>query len=448
MALTGKRTYVGFGFGPIQAGLFLYEAFNSGAFGRLVVAEVQPEVVTAVRRSGGYFDLNIAGTNRVEKVRVGPVEIENPLVAPDRKRLVAAITAATEIGTAVPTISHYVSAGPDSLHRLLAEGLRQKGIIGGPRAVIYTAENHNQAAEMLAAKVLAEIPEKDHTCAQARVQFLNTVIGKMSGVISDPKEIERQGLAPITPEKGRAFLVEAFNHILITKIQFGRQGEGPPFRTGMACFEERKDLRPFAEAKFYGHNATHALAAYIGRVKGVRQMAEVRTLPGVLPCLRAACIEEAGAALIMRYQNQAPPFTPAGYRRYADNFLTRMFNPYLRDTVERVGQDPKRKLGWHDRLIGTMRLVLQEGLKPYRYALGAAAALTVLEPAILEIGSSIVEEEKGKSLDMLEALLSPLWQEASPDPEEQKLILDLIEDGRQRLKYWLETPAQELEDLF
>ena len=27
MALTGHRTFVGFGFGAIQAGLFLYEAF-------------------------------------------------------------------------------------------------------------------------------------------------------------------------------------------------------------------------------------------------------------------------------------------------------------------------------------------------------------------------------------------------------------------------------------
>ncbi len=41
MTLTGNRTYVGFGFGAIQAGLFLYEAFQSGNFGRLVVAEEQ-----------------------------------------------------------------------------------------------------------------------------------------------------------------------------------------------------------------------------------------------------------------------------------------------------------------------------------------------------------------------------------------------------------------------
>ena len=45
MALTGTRTYVGFGFGAIQAGLFLYEAYRSGNFARLVVAEVLPDLV-------------------------------------------------------------------------------------------------------------------------------------------------------------------------------------------------------------------------------------------------------------------------------------------------------------------------------------------------------------------------------------------------------------------
>jgi hypothetical protein len=46
-------TFVGFGFGPIQAGLFLAEAFQlSGAFHRLVVAEVVPAVVAAVRAAG------------------------------------------------------------------------------------------------------------------------------------------------------------------------------------------------------------------------------------------------------------------------------------------------------------------------------------------------------------------------------------------------------------
>ena len=78
MALVGDRTFVGFGFGPIQAGLFLYEAFHAGTFRRLVVAEVMPEVVAALRRAKGLFSVNIAHSNRVEAATVGPVEPEDP----------------------------------------------------------------------------------------------------------------------------------------------------------------------------------------------------------------------------------------------------------------------------------------------------------------------------------------------------------------------------------
>jgi mannitol-1-phosphate/altronate dehydrogenase len=51
-----------------------------------------------------------------------------------------------------------------------------------------------------------------------------------------------------------------------------------------------------------------------------------------------------------------------------------MVNPHLRDAVDRVIRDPQRKLGWDDRLIGTLRLVRQFGGQPRLYALGAAAA--------------------------------------------------------------------------
>ena len=156
MALTGARTYVGFGFGAIQAGLFLYEAYRSGNFGRLVVAEVLPDLVSNLRRAGGYYTLNIAHRDRIEPVRVGPVEINDPSVAADRKRQVAALVEAQEIGTAIPSVTFYQSAGPGSLHRLLAEGLRRKAASDGPAAVVYAAENHNHAAEILEAAALED----------------------------------------------------------------------------------------------------------------------------------------------------------------------------------------------------------------------------------------------------------------------------------------------------
>jgi len=436
MSLNGTRTYVGFGFGAIQAGLFLYEAFGSGAFGRLVVAEVLPDVVAAVQRAHGLFYVNIAHLDRVEHAEVGPAEIEDPAAEADRQRLVEAVAEAEEIGTAVPSVKFYVSDGPGSIHRLLAEGLRRKAAGGGPRAVVYAAENHNHAAEILEASVLDEIPQNERAPVRSRVRFLNTVIGKMSGVVSDPAEVQAQGLATITPKDRRAFLVEAFNRILISQIRFEETEAEPPFRRGICVFEEKPGLLPFEEAKLYGHNATHALAAYLGAIRGVQRIADLREMPGILPFLRAAFIEESGEALIRKHAGLDPLFTPAGYRTYADDLLARMTNPYLKDTVERVGRDPQRKLGWDDRLVGTMRVALRQGVEPHRYALGAAAALAMLDPSILETDTPAT------------ALLNPLWQGASPEQQEKEAMLALVDAGRRRLRHWRESGFPDLELFF
>jgi hypothetical protein len=68
-----------------------------------------------------------------------------------------------------------------------------------------------------------------------------------------------------------------------------------------------------------------------------------------------------------------------------------MVNPFLADTIERAARDPIRKLGWDDRLIGTIRLGREEGIPMPSYAMGAAAALAELDPAVMTIGPSAVE---------------------------------------------------------
>jgi mannitol-1-phosphate 5-dehydrogenase len=413
----------------------LYEAYRSGNFGRLVVAEVLPDLVANLRQAKGYYSLNIAHADRVEFLRIGPVEINDPAVAADRERQVAAVAEAQEIGTAIPSVTYYQSAGSGSLHRILAAGLRRKVASNGPAAVVYAAENHNHAAEILEEAVLKEIPPAEHQAIRKQVQFLNTVIGKMSGVKSDPEAIQAHGLVTITPQEHRAFLVEAFNRILISTIQIGAEPEGQ-FRRGIEVFEEKPDLLPFEEAKLYGHNATHALAAYVGALTGARHMADLTDIPGVLAFLRAAFLQESGQALIRKHAGVDPLFTREGYEHYADDLLARMTNPYLLDTIERVGRDPARKLGWNDRLVGTMRVALDQGVEPQRYAFGAAAALVALD-------RSILEQDRPA-----EALLAPLWRGASPPRGEIEAVFDWIEGGLQKLRAWRARGGGELEHYF
>ena len=417
-------TYVGFGLGAIQTGLFLYEAMASKAFDRLVVAEVIPEVVSQVRENRGFVDLNIAHAGGIEKAHIGPVELYDPADAADRQRLVEALAEAHEIGTAVPGVKFYTSPGAESLARILAQGLQVKVEKNGPRAVIYTAENHNRAAEILQEQVLAQLDYSIYEAIAQKVGFLNTVIGKMSGVITDRNEIESFGLIPMFPGSQRAFVVEDFNRILISQVAFADNDREPPFQRGISSFIEKDNLLPFEEAKLYGHNATHAVAGYLAKLLGLQRIAEIPSIPGLLEFLRIAFTEESGKALVQRYAGLDPLFTPEGYAGYAADLLRRMTNPWLSDTVERVGRDVERKLAWDDRLVGTLRLCMAEGVVPQRYALGTAAALVSLYPRLLD------------AAEAAEPYLSRLWGSTPRDPGEESQVLALIDTGLARLRSW------------
>ncbi len=399
------RTFVGFGFGAIQAGLFVYEAWRSGNFGRLVVAEVVPAMVEGMRRNGGRYALNVATPSGIEAHEIGPVEILNPLDETDRQVLIRAVAEADEIATALPSVAFYGTGKPGDVLDILTVGLREKKRDPGlPAAVIYTAENHNHAAEILAAALAASLGSD---LASSHVQALNTVIGKMSGVVVDAAQIKEQGLVAVAPNMSRAFLVEAFNRILITRI--GLSG----FQRGIEVFEEKADLLPFEEAKLYGHNATHALIGYLLREKGGVTMAEATRVPELLTLAREAFLLESGEALCRKYRGVDSLFTQAGFAAYVEDLLVRMTNPFLQDAVERVTRDTRRKLGWDDRLIGTLRLALGQGIQPDRYARGAAAALRQLA----------VEEHTTPS-----CLVESLWKDHS-GPEESA-VRQLVCAGR------------------
>jgi len=403
-----SATFMGFGFGPIQAGLLLYEAIQSGGFDRFVVAEVDPRLVEAVRRAGNEVSINIAGRDGIRTRRLSRVELYNPGVAWDRSVLVDAIVEADELGTAVPSVNLYAAGGAASIAAMLADGCRK-----GRRQVIYTAENNNYAAEVLREKVQAAAPDHD----LSDLQCLNTVVGKMSGVISSAEEMKRLGLAPLVPGFDRCVLVEEFNHILISRVTL------PGFHRQIRVFEEKDDLLPFEEAKLYGHNAVHALLGYLARLRGYDVMSRIGNDERLMALGKQVFREESGAPLIRRHSGTGDPlFTEAGWAAYADDLLDRMVNPWLFDRVDRIIRDPARKLAWDDRLFGTMRVALEAGVRPTGLALGAAAAVEYAES---QDGSR--EDARG--------WLSRTWG-SSAEGDARDACLALVEEAAPRLEEW------------
>lgn len=341
------KTFLGIGLGPIQTSIFLDGAFRGGC-GRLVIADVDAALVAALRASKGTLRFNVASNSSVTTRTITGVEIFNPTVPADREQLIAAAAEADELATALPSIAFFKHIS----------GWLRAGFLRAPdrRRFVYAAENHNHAAEALAAAV-GTFPA---------THYLNTVIGKMSGVFSAAEGVRRT-LPTLTPDADRGHLVEEFNKILIQSCAGIEE-------RGVQNLIAKPDLLPFEEAKLYGHNALHLWLGLHAQQRGCQMMDEISGTPELLARARVAFVEEVGAALCRKRAGVDELFTPAGFAAYADDLLRRMVNPFLTDRVERVCRDLERKLGWDDRLIGALRLVVSQGLEPNVLLEGAALA--------------------------------------------------------------------------
>ncbi len=417
-----NKTLVCFGFGPIAGGLFVYEAYRSGNFDRFIVAEVDAELVDAVGSSGGRYTVNIAHQEGIEPFTLEGVELLNPTEPGDRRKLLEAIAASDEWATCLPSVDFY-DRGAASVSRLLAEAVQSRN--HPLPTVIYAAENHNHAAEILARSLRDALGTE-----RPEIQALNTVIGKMSGVIRSQDDMQRLHLAPVCPGLDRAILIEEFNRILISRIKH----EG--FQRGIEVFREKQDLLPFEEAKLYGHNAVHALIAYLADVRGLETIAQAGKDADIMACGRQAFLDESGKALIHRHSHLKDElFTPAGFQAYAEDLLERMVNPYLNDLVSRVGRDHRRKLGYDDRLFGTMRIALEAGVEPVCLARGAAAGIVSMvrrRDELTQAPQALPGSEADLNDQRVSQLLEQLW--AGQADERAQELIDLTCSGLEWIK--------------
>jgi mannitol-1-phosphate/altronate dehydrogenase len=418
-----EHVFTGFGFGPIQGGLFAKEAFESGNFARIVVAEIDADLVDAVRANNGSYYVNVARADGIEVLKIDNVELLDPNVEADRQILQAVLAESTEIVTCLPSVSFYDVGGASSIVSLITGGLKNSE---AGATIIYGAENNNHAAEILERAVAQEIGD----LPDRNVQFLNTVIGKMSRVVSDPAEIAQLNLETIAPGIDRAFLVEQFNRILVSRTLIS------DFLPGIECFIEKDDLLAFEEAKLYGHNAIHSLLGFIGAVKGCTTMTELANDKAVMQIGRDAFLRESGAALTEKYaQLDDELFTEAGFKNYAEDLLERMTNPYLGDTVARVVRDVRRKLRIDGRIFGTMQVALEHGIEPENMALGAMAGIAELLKKADE--NSLPEDLRfgdWRKLDAakIERIIKWLWNGQTSRYTQQ--LIKYVQNAQKRLK--------------
>ena len=146
----------------------------------------------------------------------------------------------------------------------------------------------------------------------------------------------------------------------------------PPQLSGMHLTDE---LEAHIERKLFTLNTGHCATAYLGHLKGYVTIAEALADERIFGLVRGA-MRQSGEALIRKFG-----FGRAQHAAYIDSVLRRFRNPWLSDTVARVGHDPARKLSAPLYFSYPITLAAGYGLAVDKLALAAAAALHFDDPA-------------------------------------------------------------------
>lgn len=336
--------FLGIGAGPIQTGIFVKGACDGG-FGRLVLADVDKDIVESVCRSGS-LTVNTAFPDCIRGKTYTGIEIYDPSKPKDMASLIQAASEASAVATALPSTRFYAE-----IAGWLREGFRMRP---DKRRFVFAAENSNTAAEELKESI-GEFPS---------TFYLNTVIGKMSKVF----DAAGTDMPPLAPGCGKGHLVESFDTIYTDNA--------PGFDDlGIVGLHSKESLEPFECAKLYGHNACHFLLALLALENACLFMPQARAHKKVIDSVGTALKQECGRALCRKFRGADELFTEKCFARYADDLIERMTSPTLDDSVERVLRDIRRKLGWNDRITGAVNLCIEQDVFPKQLLEGLRIAL-------------------------------------------------------------------------
>ena len=332
---------VQFGAGNIGRG-FLGQLFSASGY-EVVFVDINPRLVSLLNQRRSY-PLRVA-TQPPREVTVMNVRAVD---GKDVHKVGEEVAGADIVGMAV---------GVNNLPGIipaLASGICQRADQEIPIPLnVIIAENLREAEKVLGGMVLEASPSKYHPFIKTQIGFVETVIGRMVPVMTE----ELQKLDPLL------LLVEEYQELPVNKKGF--VGDIPTIKN----MYPEDNFGSFVDRKFYIHNASHAVTAYLGYLRGYEYIwqaicdFQIRTLV-------VGALEEAKQALIARHAMDKQRL-----EEHIQDILRRYANQVLGDTVVRVAKDPLRKLSPSDRLVGAARLVEEYGLVPVNLSWGIAAAL-------------------------------------------------------------------------
>ena len=337
---------VQFGAGNIGRG-FAGQLFSESGF-EVVFVDVMADLVDLINQRRSYpirMACEEPWTVTISNVRA----VNGRDVDAVAREIVGADLMCTAVGVNVlPRIAPTIAAG--------IETRAQAGVEAPVNIII--CENLQHMGPFLKAEVKKALPEEFHAYLDEKVGFVESVVGRMVPVMTEEQKREDPLLV----------VVEPYKHLPIARS--GIKGEFPK----IAGIEPAGNFQSYVDRKLYTHNAGHAVAAYLGYLRGYEYIYQSMNDAQVNAAVRAA-LAETGAALIKKHN-----LDPEEHQAHIADLLSRFANVALGDQVARVGGDPIRKLGPEDRLVGGAKLALEYGIFPANMCKAIAAALRFNPP--------------------------------------------------------------------
>jgi mannitol-1-phosphate 5-dehydrogenase len=335
---------VHFGAGNIGRGFVGLLLHNAGY--EVVFADVAEELIAQLAEAESYA-VHEVGENPAVRT-VNNFRALNSTT--QEAELVAEIATADIVTTAVgPHILKFVAPA-------IAKGIAARDAGLAPLQVM-ACENAINATDILRDEVAALWDDALGPLQSAAV-FANTAVDRIV-----PNQEAGQGL-DVT--------VETFYEWVIDRAAFADAAPEIPGATFV------DDLSPYIERKLFTVNTGHASAAYFGFEAGLEKISDAMADQDVAEDVRAV-LEETKQLLVSKHG-----FSNDEQEAYVQKILVRFSNPYLPDTVHRVGRAPLRKLSRHERFIGPAAELAERGVVPEALLGAIAAALRFNDPADTE----------------------------------------------------------------
>lgn len=161
------------------------------------------------------------------------------------------------------------------------------------------------------------------------------------------------------PDAGLNVRIEKFYEWVVEQLPFGKFGH-----PDIPAIHWVDHLEPYIERKLFTVNTGHATAAYYGKYAGKKTIADAMKDDYVRNTVRDV-LQETASLIVDKHEIAAQE-----QQDYVEQIINRISNPYLEDSVDRVGRAPIRKLGRKERFIGPAAQLAERNAK-YESLLGS-----------------------------------------------------------------------------